>query len=79
MMMRTTVSIPASLLHAADRAAKRLAISRDEIFVRAIREYLSDHARYGVTERLNEVYAESTSSIDPVNWKMQGLSLSEEW
>lgn len=66
MRMKTAISIPDALYHAAEDAARRLAISRSELYVRAVEEYLRTHSDADVTRRLNEIYASQPSDIDPV-------------
>jgi metal-responsive CopG/Arc/MetJ family transcriptional regulator len=41
--MKTAISIPDDIFKAADVAAKRLGISRSELFVRAVKEMLDFH------------------------------------
>ena len=76
--MKTAVSIPDQLYNAAEEAARRLAISRSELFARALEEYLSSRREDDITQRLNEVYAEEPARIDPVLAQMQFASLPPE-
>jgi len=52
--MKTAVSIPDELFREADHLAHRLGISRSELYVRAVAEYIGAHREQSVTERLNE-------------------------
>jgi predicted transcriptional regulator len=56
--MKTAVSLPDDVFARADRLAKRLKISRSELYGRAIGEYVSRHASDEVTEALDRVCAE---------------------
>ena len=42
--MKTAVSVPNEVFERAERLAKRLEVSRSELYSRALREYLSRHA-----------------------------------
>lgn len=80
--MKSAISIPDALFKAADRVAKRLGVSRSELYRRALRAFLGDHREDGVTEALNEVYpAEGEAArLDPVLERLQAASLPrEEW
>jgi metal-responsive CopG/Arc/MetJ family transcriptional regulator len=79
--MKTAISIPDDLFRAADRAAKRLGLSRSELVQRALAAFLERHNDALVTDALNEVYkAEVSAKLDPVLDRLQRLSLPrEEW
>jgi hypothetical protein len=64
--MKTAVSVPDPVYFAAEEAAKRLAISRSELYTKAIESFLHAHTDAEVTRRLNEVYQSESSSVDPV-------------
>jgi metal-responsive CopG/Arc/MetJ family transcriptional regulator len=76
--MKTTVSLPGPLFEAADELAKRLGISRDELYAIAIAEYLRAYQREAVTEGLNRIYEQEPSGLDPVVAVIQPASLGEE-
>ncbi|MCP4381430.1 MAG: CopG family transcriptional regulator [Hyphomicrobiales bacterium] len=78
--MKTAISIPDPVFDAADKLADRLGLSRSALYAQAVAELLERHRSFGVTERLNEVYAEVPSGMDPVLHRMQLASLPyEEW
>lgn len=64
--MKTAISIPDPLFKAADRAARRLGVSRSELYARALAEFLQARQSERVTEALNRVYRETPSALDPV-------------
>ncbi len=78
--MKTAISIPDPLFNAAEELAKRLGISRSEVFQRAVRLFLREHGREGITEALNGVYASQDEGVgvDPVLEYLQGASISKE-
>ncbi len=54
--MKTAISIPDPVFKTAERLAKRLGLSRSELYVRAISSYVEKHRSQKVTDLLNEVY-----------------------
>ena len=75
-MTKTAVSVPDATFEAADRIAKRLGISRSELYSNAVREYIAEHRSEGVTEALDRLYAEQTDGLDVVLSAMQLQSMS---
>jgi hypothetical protein len=73
--MKTAISIPDGLFRAAEEAARRLDLSRSELYARALQEFLAARREDDITERLNEVYTEEPACIDPVLAQMQFASL----
>lgn len=75
--MKTAVSIPDDLFDSAEGTARRLGLSRSELYARALRDYLAEHGTEGITERLNEVYGyEQESGLDPALAELQRRSLN---
>ena len=78
--VKTAISLPDPLFEAADQLARRLGISRSELYAAALQEYLRSHRSQGVTEALNRVYEKEDSSLDPVLVAIQAASLPrDEW
>lgn len=78
--MKTAISIPDHLFLAAERTAERLRISRSELYATALAAYLRDNRHGDITERLNALYAEESSTLDPVLAHIQSLSLpKDDW
>lgn len=61
--MKTAISIPDKIFNSAENLAKRLGLSRSELYVRAISDYLETHSGQQVTETLNEIYAEPENQV----------------
>ena len=57
MYMKTAISIPDPVFRTAENLAKRLGLSRSELYVRAISSYIETHKNQKVTELLDEIYA----------------------
>lgn len=78
--MKTAISIPDQLFEAAEELAKRLGVSRSELYQRAVRRFVEEHSNDEITEALNRVYDGVDSTLDPVLAAMQFASLGdEEW
>lgn len=78
--MKTAISLPDALFRAGDALAKRLKVSRSELYARALGEYLAKHRADQVTQRLNAVYAAENSSLDPGLGTLQARALPrEDW
>jgi metal-responsive CopG/Arc/MetJ family transcriptional regulator len=78
--MKTAVSVPDPLFDAAERLARRLRVSRSELYQRAVAAYVQSHRDENVTEALNSVYADEpeTSALDNVLERLQSASLPDE-
>ena len=78
--MKTAISLPDSLFHAADALAKRTGMSRSELFREAVSAYIDAHKHDQVREALDVVYAEQSSQLDGTLMRMQVISLpKEDW
>lgn len=75
MCMKTAISIPDHVFASADELARRLGISRSELYTKAVIEMLARTRVDRVTEQLNQVYATEDSSLDPVLVRLQQDSL----
>lgn len=62
--MKTAVSMPDDLFHQAEAAARRLHVSRSELYATAIAQFLEKRKADTVTERLNEIYSREAAKID---------------
>lgn len=73
--MKTAISLPDDLFESADELAQRLGVSRSELYAEAVAEYLAKHRNEDVTARLNEVYVDEASGVDPALRSAQARSL----
>ena len=76
--MKTAISIPDEIYHSADQLAKRLSMSRSELYSKAVLNYINAHKNEAVTKALDQIYAKEKSEIDPVINVMQLKSLPKE-
>lgn len=63
--MKTAVSVPDPVFASADALAKRLGISRSQLYSTALAEYVAKFQASRVTERLDAVYGKEDSRLDP--------------
>jgi metal-responsive CopG/Arc/MetJ family transcriptional regulator len=78
--VKTAISLPDPIFEEAEALAQHLGVSRSELYTKALRAYLQRYSRARTLSKLNEVYAEESSELDPVMAKMQFMSLPhEDW
>lgn len=78
--MKIAISVPDNVHEAADEMAGRLGVSRSELYARAVTEYVAKHRDEDVTARLNEVYAEESTELDPGLRRAQARSVGgSDW
>ncbi len=63
--MKTAISLPDPLFRSGDTLAKRLGVSRSELYARALAEFVAKYKAEQITQRLNAVYAAEDSRVDP--------------
>ncbi|PSB21679.1 ribbon-helix-helix protein, CopG family [Phormidesmis priestleyi ULC007] len=78
--MKTAISLPDSVFEEAEALAEQLGLSRSELYKQALQAYLRKHNRNQILNKLNEVYAEESSDLEPMLARMQIMSLPrEDW
>lgn len=78
-VVKTAVSIPDPIFEAADRLARRRRVSRSELYAEALARLIDADESSQVTERLDDVYAERPSELDPGLASLQALAIDEDW
>jgi metal-responsive CopG/Arc/MetJ family transcriptional regulator len=76
--MKTAVSVPDHLFRLAEAAARRLKVSRSELYSKAIAEFLRQRDESAITARLNALYSESPAKVDPGLHRAQLKSLDKD-
>jgi predicted transcriptional regulator len=76
--MKTAVSVPDDLFRQAEAAARRLRVSRSQLYATAISEFLNRQQGDAVTERLNEVYSRQPAKVDSTLHRAQLSSLKKD-
>lgn len=78
--MKTAISLPDSVFDEAEALAQQLGLSRSKLYTKALRAYLKKHNRNQILHKLNQVYSQESSELDPMLAKMQFMSLPrEDW
>ena len=76
--MKTAISIPDDIFQSAEQLARRLGVSRSELYVQALKSYIEEHHEEGVTDALNTLYEDIHAQLDPVLQRMQTRSLPQD-
>lgn len=61
--MKTAISLPDTLFESADALARRLGVSRSQLFANAVAEFIAQHDRARLTVRLNAAYADCADEL----------------
>ncbi len=78
--MKTAISIPDKVFDSADRLARKLKISRSQLYAKAVEEFVAEQTRMSVREKLDQVYAAESSSMDPALARAQAAAVPrEDW
>ena len=78
--MKTAISVPDDVFRKAERLAKRLGISRSELYSNAVREYISRRDSAELTKQLNEALEGIDTSVDPALVRAQSRAIGrEDW
>ncbi len=76
--MKTAISIPDELFSQAEVTARKLGLSRSELYSRAVRTFVEQHARADVTALLDEVYGSEESALEPSFRRAQAGALEPD-
>ena len=76
--MNTAIFIPDDIFQSAEQLARRLGMSRSELYVQALKSYLQEHHEEGVTEALNTIYGDVQAPLDTVLQSVQSRSLPQD-
>ena len=76
--MKTAVSVPDDLFRLGETAARRLRVSRSQLYATALAEFLHRQRANAVTERLNEVYSRRKAKVDPLLHRAQLSSVDKD-
>lgn len=80
--MKTAISIPDPIFESAEKLAKRLGISRSQLYSDAVDALIEKYRYSGVTEQLNAIYETNleASRLEKDLEELQSQSLTgEEW
>jgi len=78
--MKTAISVPNDVFELSERLAKKLKVSRSQVFAMGVKKLAEDHDEEELVANINKVCEKVDTSVDPVLFKMAMLSLpKEEW
>ena len=79
--MKTAISVPDELFSQGEKAAQDMGVSRSELYAKALAEFLRKRRGEELTRKLNEVYADGESDLDPVLHEMatETLRRNDPW
>ena len=77
--MKTAISLPDATFRRADEVARRLGLSRSELYVKALEAYLGPPSDEELIARLDAVYAEMASPIGAELMAAQRNAIGETW
>lgn len=75
--MKTAISIPDALFEQAEQLARRLQVSRSQLYANALRAFVAGHDESAKRRRLDELYAEESSALPPGAAQAQARTVSE--
>lgn len=76
--MKTAISLPDNLFQLAETAARKLGMSRSQLYATALAEFLERRRTSKITERLNRIYSQERSELDPALHSGQLRSLEKD-
>jgi metal-responsive CopG/Arc/MetJ family transcriptional regulator len=76
--VKTAISLPEGLFRLAETAARKLKMSRSQLYATALAEFLERRKTSKITERLNRIYAKEKSELDPALQSAQLRSLAKD-
>ena len=76
--MEIAVIIQNNVLPRAEEMARRLGISLNELYERALNHFLESNGESEIIRKLNEIYEYEDSSPDPVMTQLQFATLKQE-
>lgn len=76
--MKVAISLPDPVFRAAERLARRLKKSRSELYADAIAAYVGARGAKALTAKLDAVYGNDSSGLDPALKHAQLERLSRE-
>lgn len=78
--MKTAISLPDDLFITANNFAQTLGISRSELYAAALREYIQNHRKANLTERINAACAQIDTTLpEEIATTSRRRLLEAEW
>ena len=78
--MKTAISIPDPIFQRAEDTAKKLGLSRSELYAKAVFRFIKDIGDDSITQRLDKVYTDEPSKLNESLSTMQSQTVfKEQW
>jgi len=77
--MKVAISLPDPLFEAAENLSRRLGLKRSQLYARALESFVKEHRGDDIRTRLEAVYANEDSQLDPLIDALQTEALREDW
>ncbi len=61
-----------------EAAARRLRVSRSELYAKVLAEFLKSQEENSITQRLNDLYCRHTAKVDPAFQRAQFKSIEKD-
>ncbi len=76
--MKTAISVPDDLFKKGETTARRLKMSRSQLYATALEKFLRDQEGEAITAKLNEVYSREPARVDPA-FKRATAKVLDPW
>ena len=76
--MKTAISVPNDVFELSEKLAKKLKVSRSQIFAMGVRKLGEEYDDEDIIARINEVCKEVDTSLDPAIKKYQNRIIKRE-
>jgi hypothetical protein len=76
--MKIAISVPDDVFEAGEHLARQLGLSRSQLYADALSAYLSERGAAAVTAKLDTVYSNEPSKLDPAFARSQLTRLANE-
>jgi len=76
--VKTAISLPDKLFKQGESTARKLKVSRSQLYATALKEFLDRQKADAITEKLNEVYSKEPAEIDPAMYRAQLRAIAKE-
>lgn len=65
--MKTAISLPDTLYMDAEKIAESMGIPRSQLFAKALEEFIKNHKKEAITDRLNALYDSNYMQNDEID------------
>ena len=78
--MKTAISVPDDVFELSERLAKKLKVSRSQVYAMGIRKLAEENDKKALVAKINKVCEEVDTSLSPFWKEMQSRALpKDEW